>query len=353
MSRFEKRFAKLAANYLDIRLVLVMDVVLSVLASMLVLLLTYLLIPQFFTGNRLFSLIWIISSFASSMVMFLAAKTYSIIIRHTTFQDLVRFAIAVAGKVALMGVCVLAFTRSHAIGNVVIVMIFADLLVSLLFLMGVRLIMIAAYDIYKSHVREIQKCTRVLVYGTSEKTLSAITRFRNSPHYALVAVITPDTSIDGVKFADKSVYAFEKSEDIDSLTLKFSCSAILFTRMDDVRQENERLIRYCNKIGLKVLILPEVGELGETSGTIREVKIEDLLGREEITIAMGDIRAGFAGKVVMVTGAAGSIGSELCRQLASLKVEKLILFDNAETPMHNLRLELEDSYPALQFIPVI
>ena len=353
MSRFEKRFAKLAANYLDVRLVLVMDVVLSVLASMLVLLLTYLLLPQFLTGNRMFSLIWIISSLAGSLVMFLAAKTYTIIIRHTTFQDLVRFAMAVTGKVAFMTIALLAFSKSHSLGNVMIVMLFADLLVSLLMLMGVRLVMIAAYDIYKSHVREIQKCTRVLVYGTTDKTLSAITRFRNSPHYALVGVITPDVALDGVKFADKSVYGFEKSDDIDRLALKLSCSAILFTRMDDVREEKERLIRYCNKIGIKVLILPEVGELGDTPNVIREVKIEDLLGREEITIAMGEIRSGFAGKVVMVTGAAGSIGSELCRQLAALKVEKLILFDNAETPMHNLRLELEESFPALHFEPVI
>ncbi|MBO4475660.1 MAG: polysaccharide biosynthesis protein [Bacteroidales bacterium] len=330
-----------------------MDVVLSVLASMLVLLLTYLLVPEFLSGNRLFSLIWILSSFVSSVVLFLAVKTYTIIIRHTTFKDIVRFALALAGKVALMAVALLAFTISHAIGNVVVVMLFADLLVSLLLLVGVRLLMIAAYDIYKSHVREIQKCTRVLVYGTSEKTLSAITRFRNSPHYSLVGVITPDRSIDGVKFADKPVYAFEKSEDIDRLALKLSCSAILFTRKDEARQENERLIRFCNKSGLKVLILPEVGELGEVSSSIREVKIEDLLGREEITISMGEIRSGFAGKVVMVTGAAGSIGSELCRLLATLKVERLILFDNAETPMHNLRLELEENYPSLEFVPVI
>ena len=55
----------------------------------------------------------------------------------------------------------------------------------------------------------------------------------------------------------------------------------------------------------------------------------------------------------MVTGAAGSIGSELCRQLASFGIKKLILFDNAETPMHNLRLELEERFPKLEFVPVI
>lgn len=68
---------------------------------------------------------------------------------------------------------------------------------------------------------------------------------------------------------------------------------------------------------------------------------------------MNEIIANFNGKVVMVTGAAGSIGSELCRQLATFGVKQLILFDNAETPLHNIRLELEDKYPDLNFAPVI
>ena len=87
--------------------------------------------------------------------------------------------------------------------------------------------------------------------------------------------------------------------------------------------------------------------------SIREVKIEDLLGRPEIEISVDKIMADFRGKVIMVTGAAGSIGSELCRQLATFGIKQLILFDNGETPMHNLRLELEERFPDLDFVPII
>lgn len=80
---------------------------------------------------------------------------------------------------------------------------------------------------------------------------------------------------------------------------------------------------------------------------------EDILGRSEIRTSIGSIRKQFAGKVVLVTGAAGSIGSELCRQLAQLGVMQLILFDNAETPLHDLRLSLSDRYPTLKYFPVI
>ena len=81
--------------------------------------------------------------------------------------------------------------------------------------------------------------------------------------------------------------------------------------------------------------------------------IRDRLGRDEIKINIKEIQENFAGKEVMVTGAAGSIGSELCRQLAGFGVKQLVLFDNAETPMHNLRLELEERFPELNFVPVI
>ena len=75
--------------------------------------------------------------------------------------------------------------------------------------------------------------------------------------------------------------------------------------------------------------------------------------REEIKISMEAIVENFRGKTVMVTGAAGSIGSELCRQLATFGVKELVLFDNAETPMHNLRLEFDENFPEVEYVPII
>ena len=86
---------------------------------------------------------------------------------------------------------------------------------------------------------------------------------------------------------------------------------------------------------------------------VRPIKIEDLLGRSEIHINMEEVMTEFCGKVVLVTGAAGSIGSELCRQLAQMNIKKLIMFDSAESPLHNVRLEFEKNYPDLDFVPVI
>ncbi|MDR1114808.1 MAG: SDR family NAD(P)-dependent oxidoreductase, partial [Tannerella sp.] len=103
-------------------------------------------------------------------------------------------------------------------------------------------------------------------------------------------------------------------------------------------------------------VLPSVDEVKEGKINYRnlpEVRIEDLLDRKEIKINMQAIAASLLDKAVMVTGAAGSIGSELCRQLCRLGACRLVLFDCAETPMHNLRLELEEAYPGIVIHPVM
>ena len=86
----------------------------------------------------------------------------------------------------------------------------------------------------------------------------------------------------------------------------------------------------------------EFSEDGTLSRQIREIKIEDLLGREENRVDEEGIRSFIKGKVVMVTGAAGSIGSELCRQISKMDFAQLLLVDNAETPLHNIKLEIID-----------
>ena len=87
--------------------------------------------------------------------------------------------------------------------------------------------------------------------------------------------------------------------------------------------------------------------------SVRDIRIEDLLGREEISINLGEIGLLLKDKTILVTGAAGSIGSEICRQLAHFPIKKLICLDAAETPMHDLRLELEEKYKELDFVPII
>ena len=131
---------------------------------------------------------------------------------------------------------------------------------------------------------------------------------------------------------------------------------ILFARSEFVKEEENRLLEYCKMNNVKTLIAPSISETdvdGLFHQFVRPIRIEDLLGREEIKINMQEIAMEYSEKTILVTGAAGSIGSELCRQLAQNGVRKLILFDSAETPLHNVRLEFEKKYPGIDFVPVI
>ena len=151
------------------------------------------------------------------------------------------------------------------------------------------------------------------------------------------------------------MYCYTSEEEFNNLVNSLSLNGVLFATEADAKKEENGLVRFCTEAGVKVFLVPTIDEKDaiQSNATLREVKIEDLLGRDEINISLKEIRENFAGKTIMVTGAAGSIGSELCRQLAGFGVGRLILFDNAETPMHNLRLELEGKFKDLQFVPVI
>ncbi|MDE7388367.1 MAG: SDR family NAD(P)-dependent oxidoreductase, partial [Muribaculaceae bacterium] len=197
---------------------------------------------------------------------------------------------------------------------------------------------------------------RVLVYGVGEKPVALVTRLRKSTHYEVVGFLTyAPSSIERTMLSGLRVRHFQTADDVVRISREMKLDGILFAHPNDVRSEKDRLLRLCQETGLKLFVAPGIDEMtdGKVPGAIRKIRIEDLLGREEIKISMDLIRENVAGKVVLVTGAAGSIGSELCRQLAGLGVAKLVMMDNAETPLHNVRLEFEDRYPGLKFVPVI
>jgi FlaA1/EpsC-like NDP-sugar epimerase len=152
------------------------------------------------------------------------------------------------------------------------------------------------------------------------------------------------------------VYSVNNQAEFDKLVNLHFVKAVLFPNYASVKEESDRLIRYCEKRKIRMLVLPSINEVKEGKINYRnlpEVRIEDLLDREEIKINMQDIALSLKDKAVMVTGAAGSIGSELCRQLCRFGVKQLVLFDCAETPMHHIRLELEENYPQVVFHPVM
>ena len=244
----------------------------------------------------------------------------------------------------------------YGIKSYIFFLMVLDLILTIVFLLLVRIAMIVMYDILRNKIKESRKRTNVMVYGSGEKAVAMVKRLHSSPHYNTIGYLEFGQRLRGQRIDGLKIFYFENIDDIALFRERFFVDAILFPTERGLKKEEQRLLEYCQENGMKVLLSPSIDEVVDgkvMNSNIREVKIEDLLGRDEIKISMDEIKANFKGKTVMVTGAAGSIGSELCRQIAGFGVERLILFDNAETPMHNLRLELEERFPYLSFVPVI
>lgn len=332
-------------------LILAMDLTLSVGSTLGSVAGLSLFAKGFPSGSR-FVLLWLLLSALFSLLSFYLLKTYRSIIRYSTLREVGRICAAVTFKelpLFLAAAAICGMRRGVAL-------LLLDSLFTLGALVLVRVAMIVAYDLLRSRLQERGACRRVLVYGTGEKSVALVTRLHKSSHYSVAGFLTYGLRLKGHMLNTQRVYYFESCENVEYLRTHYDIDGVLFATYDEARAEQERLIQYCTESNLQILIAPPIDEVVDgrlSRPSIREIKIEDLLGREEIKISLDDIIAAFRDKTILVTGAAGSIGSELCRQLAGFGVGRLILFDNGETPMHNLRLELEEKFPKLKFVPVI
>ena len=295
------------------------------------------------------------ASFVGSLVAFFTFKVYRRVIRHSTLRCLWRiWGVAILKSVVL---CILLLVlKTSFTPKVYLVGLFIDCVLTMLMLVTFRIFIVNIYNMVLLQLGKKRK--RVLVYGTGDESVmiaSTATRHIFMQDYSITGFITFNKQKKNFRIAELPVYQIASREDLLKLVNRISLDGVLFPNLKTIQQEKERLIRFCEQISLRTLVVPEMEEVhnGAIKRSIRDIKIEDLLGREEIQINMQEIACLLENKVILVTGAAGSIGSEICRQLAHFPICKLICFDSAETPMHNLRLELEDKFPNLNFVPVI
>lgn len=343
--------ASLKNSYLRGELIFALDTVLSLMASLLAIFGVSRLVVVSFYSTR-FLLVYLSVAVVATLALFLLARTFRIIIRHLSVRDVIPFALVAIAKCVLVVLALLAFGIYSKAALLIAVI---DLLLTLALLLGVRVCMILVYDAISRKQQDRYNKQQVLVYGTSDKSVATIKRLQHSTHYQVNGFIERSENNRKYLLERLPVYCFSDDSKLDHLILDKKIDAILFARDTDAQSEADRLLAYCSKYGIKTLIVPNVDEVAEGESLLhpRDVKVEDLLGRKEIAISLNEIKANFHGKVVLVTGAAGSIGSELVRQLATFGVQKIVLFDNGETALHNLRLELEDKFRDLDFVPVI
>ena len=351
MNRIIKVLKGYMTKYLSTRIVFLLDMIMSTLAS----LGTILFFKLFSYEDFLFtyeSAVWLACSVVFSFSFIWGLRTYRIIIRHSTIKELGFFILVALCKVLMSGF-VYGLLFGFALSVLMMMIVDFFLTFSLFFIL--RVTMTLAYDAIKGRLDRKRECKNVLVYGVSEKSVSIISRLSNSENYKIVGFVQYGNQKVSHVISEINVYYVSSEHSFKNIIQELGVDALLFASEDEVRSESERLIKYAIDSDIKTLIAPPIDEMqdGKINYNIRNIQIEDLLMRDEIKISMDAIVENFRGKTVMVTGAAGSIGSELCRQLATFDIKELVLYDNAETPMHNLRLEFDEKFPDVKYIPII
>ena len=274
-------------------------------------------------------------------VVFLAVKTYSGIIRYTSAQDSFRilFAIIISnGFFFFANLLLVSFDQAPYVSNVILII---NGLTGFLLLITYR-VLVKYFFMYMKNFRMDRR--RVVIYGAGEVGIAAKRTLDhdNKVNMMLVAFIDDDTrkvgkSVDGIK-----IY---HTNDFKKLFEEHKIDDLIIASTNIPPQHKNRVVDICLQQDVKVLILPPVRYWinGQPSAKqLKSLKIEDLLEREPIEIHNDIINDQIKGKRVLVTGAAGSIGSEIVRQLVKFHPQMIILNDQSESPLHELHLELQE-----------
>lgn len=196
----------------------------------------------------------------------------------------------------------------------------------------------------------------VLVIGAGDAGSVVIEEFVKHPGLKRnpVAVIDDDKNKHGMKI--RGVRVEGGRDEIPNIVLKKSVHEIIIALPSADRREIREIVQICNKTKCKIKIVPGIYELIDGKVAVqrlRDVKIEDLLGREPVKVNLDQMAGYINGKTVLVTGGAGSIGSELCYQIAGFNPKKLLIFDLNENDVYNLECDLKETFPNLKHISLI
>ncbi len=278
-------------------------------------------------------------------------RSYSGLIRHTTLTDITLvFVVTTCSAVTLVGLSAIASLSewSPILAIPISILLIHYVAVSLFLFTGrilIKMVFLFAIGTTKSN-------KRVFIYGAGELGFVVKRVVLSDSRYGfhVSGFIDDDKQKQGKKINGIQVYSpsaltgdFMSKHNIESLIIAIKAISV---------DKKSSIIRTAVNLGLEVLDTPEVdkwlaGQLRMPQ--LRRVDLEDLLGREPIKLNINAIKQGLTGKTIMITGAAGSIGSEIARQLTSFQCEKVILVDQAETPLFYIQNELREKFLDTRF----
>jgi FlaA1/EpsC-like NDP-sugar epimerase len=283
------------------------------------------------------------------IISFLITRSYIGVIRYTSTDDALRiFLISFFGSVFFVLVNVFTYYVYEHIFIIPFSIIIIDFLVTTFVMISLRMLVKIAYAEYLNPNREK---TNVVIFGAGEAGViakGALDRDAGSK-YKVIAFFDDNEKKVGKKLVNIPIYPADKISEILS-TNSVAHMILAVQKMSTTRKQE--LIETCLINNTKVLSIPPVSRWinGELSfKQIKKVKIDDLLERDIINLDKHKIIADLADKTILITGACGSIGSEMVRQIAEFPHKQIIIIDQAESPLYNLEVELAENYKTAHF----
>ncbi len=291
--------------------------------------------------------IFIISIFFS----FLAFKPYRGLIRYSNLTELWRLFVGLGTSSTIMYFYIMIMEYKFEYRSFFVLNIF---LFSLMLMLFMRFCIVSLYNYTVNYSIALQN--NALVYDIDSHSIALMQWLNKSSttHYQVKGFITRENNAKIARIQSLPIHDLN-SDDLDRFLRKNEINTIIFPDYKSIRRE-QPLISTCIKMGVNVLVTPPFEGLDTNNKfniKMKHIQFEDLLGRDEIKLDLVGIEKQTREKVILITGAAGSIGSELVRQLSRFKPKLVLLYDISETPLHVLRLELEKDFPYLKFIPII
>jgi FlaA1/EpsC-like NDP-sugar epimerase len=283
-----------------------------------------------------------------NIISFVSLRTFSGILRFSSFTDLLRIVYALVLGYVLTFIAIVIIRKSNPLFHL-------DNLtyISIYFLNTFLMIFsrILVKEVYETITGSDMKPVNVFIYGTKEAGISVAKAIKgnNEFNYRVLGFISDESHMIGKELMGVTIY--ENNQDIFRILVSKNVHTIIVSpqKMEEIK--NSALLANFVDHDISLLTIVPINEWNgslKSKEQLKDIQIEDLLPRDPIRINMIEIASNIEGKRVMVTGAGGSIGSEIVRQVASFNPNSIILIDQAETPLHNLKLELKEKWRDLR-----
>ena len=277
-------------------------------------------------------------------IFFLVYRTYSGIIRHSTFIDGVKLLISTTTSYIFL--LIINFSCKIFFNKIIFVTtgLFISYVLSFLLLFLFRILIKYIFEKYM-HVEDKKKLINAVIYGSDANAISVANALKTeTPSRFKLRGFIDKFNQNKTSKSILNLPIINQNKKISVILRSLKADALIIAEKSLSKDETIAIVEECLEFNFKVFTVPLITD-GEDekqiANKVKSFEIEDLLDRKPIVLDTRGISSQLEGKVVMITGAAGSIGSEITRQVLSFKPRKLIILDQAETPLHNLSLEIK------------